>query len=257
MMNMYFYIMFFIIGTIFGSFFNLVGLRVPRNEPITFARSHCENCKHILKWYELIPLFSFIIQKGKCTYCKKKLSWFYPFTELATGILFLVSFYSFNFSYDLILALTISSVFILIIVSDLTYLIIPDCFIIIPSIIILFTIFLKLGIKEALISLGYGIIGFLIMYLIMLLGNFLFKKESLGGADIKLMFLAGLVLDPMLLIVVIFLASIIALPVSIFLLIKNNEHVIPYGPFLSVGILIVFFMKLDIIEIFERVLKFF
>ena len=95
------------------------------------------------------------------------------------------------------------------------------------------------------------------MYLIMLLGNKLFKKESLGGADIKLMFLVGLTLDPMLSIVVIFLASFIALPVSLYLLLKNNEHIIPYGPFLMIGLLIVYFTKLTIVDIFNKILTFF
>ena len=95
------------------------------------------------------------------------------------------------------------------------------------------------------------------MYLIMLIGNYMFKKESLGGADIKLMFLVGLTLDPLMLVIVIFLASIIALPVSLFLLLKNQEHIIPYGPFIMVGLLIVFFTKLNIYEIFEKTLQFF
>ena len=92
------------------------------------------------------------------------------------------------------------------------------------------------------------------MYLVMLLGNMLFKKESLGGADIKLMFLVGLSLNPFLLIIVVFLSAIIALPVSLILLVKNKEHVIPYGPFIMMGLLIVYFTKLSITEIFEKVL---
>ena len=256
-MKIYYYIMFFIIGTIFGSFYNLVGMRVPNGESISFPRSHCDTCKHTLKWYELIPIISFIIQKGKCNNCHAKLSIFYPLTEIFSGILFFISFYSFGFSYDLIISLTIVSAFILIVVSDLHYLMIPDRFIIIPSIIIFIVTILNKGLIDAFIQVGYGIIGFSIMYLIMLLGNFLFKKESLGGGDIKLMFLVGLVLDPMLIIVVIFLASIIALPVSLFLLIKNNEHVIPYGPFLMIGLLLVYFTKLNITEIFEKVLTLF
>ena len=92
------------------------------------------------------------------------------------------------------------------------------------------------------------------MYLIMLLGNHIFKKESLGGADIKLMFLVGLTLDPMLAIIVLFLSSIIALPVSLIILLKNKEHVIPYGPFIVLGLLIVFYTKYDIRLIFEKLL---
>ena len=241
-------------GTILGSFFNVLGMRIPRKEDVLFSRSHCENCNHILKWYELIPIISFIIQKGKCRECQTKLSYFYPFSEFFLGILFLVSYYSFGFSYELIIALTLSSTFILVMVSDLNYLLIPDRFIIIPSIIIFLVTILNKGIMESLIQIGYGIISFSFMYLVMLLGNFIFKKESLGGADIKLMFLVGLSLSPLLSVVVILLESIIALPVSIFLLMKNKEHVIPYGPFLMVGLLIVYFTKMNIEEIFIKIL---
>ncbi|MBQ8891557.1 MAG: prepilin peptidase [Bacilli bacterium] len=256
-MMMYYYVMFFIVGTIFGSYFNLVATRIPMGKSTVTPRSHCENCNHQLKWYELIPILSFIIQKGKCRNCHAELSVNYLLTELFTGILFVVSFYSFKFSYDLIIALTLSSTLILIIVSDLNYLIIPDRFIIIPSIIIFIVTIVSRGIQNALIQVGYGVISFAIMYLVMLLGNFLFKKESLGGADIKLMFLVGLTLNPMLSIIVIFLASFIALPISLILLVKNKEHVIPYGPFLMIGFLIVFFMKMEVSEIFEMVLHLF
>ncbi len=249
--------MIFIFGLCFGSFYNVVALRTPNGESINKPRSHCPYCGKFLKWYELIPVLSFVIQKGKCRSCHHKLSLFYPFIELGTAILFTVSYYSFGFSYELIIALTLVSVFMLVIVSDLTYLIIPDRFIFVPAIVIILVNFLNLGIKGGLIQIGYGILAFLIMYLIMLLGNFLFKKESLGGADIKLMLLAGLALDPMLAIVVIFLASFIALPVSIFLLIRNNDHVIPFGPFITLSILTVYFTKLNIREIFEKILTFF
>ena len=257
MMKAYYYIMFFIIGTIFGSFYNVVGSRIPKGESINKPGSHCEYCNHSLKWYELIPILSFIFLKGKCKNCHKKLSFFYPFSELATGLLFLISYHSFGFSLDLIISLTLVSTFIIVIISDLTYLIIPDRFIVIPSIIVFIITFIQKGLINSLIQIGYGIIAFIFMYLVMLLGNKLFKKESLGGADIKLMFLVGLTLDPMLSIVVIFLASFIALPISLFLLLKNNEHIIPYGPFLMIGLLIVYFTKLSIIDIFNNVLKLF
>lgn len=255
-MELYYLLMFFLIGTIFGSFYNVVGSRIPKGESIMAPGSHCEYCNHSLAWYELIPIFSFLFLKGKCKNCGKKLSLFYPFTELATGLLFLVSYHSFGFHLELIISLTLVSAFIVILVSDLNYLLIPDRFIVIPSVIIFVITILEKGILASLIQVGYGILGFSFMYFVMLLGNKLFGKESLGGADIKLMFLVGLVLDPMLSIVVVFLASFIALPVSLFLLIKNKEHVIPYGPFLMIGLLIVYFMKLNIIEIFERLIHF-
>lgn len=256
-MQAYYYFIFFIFGICIGSFYNVLGMRLPNNESIIKPKSHCPKCGHELNWYELIPLLSFIIQKGKCRSCKTKLSLFYPFIELSTGILFLVSYHSFGFDLELITSLVLVSLFMVVIVSDLSYLIIPDSFIVVPSILILIVKIIQDGIVSGLIQIGYGVVCFLIMYLIMLLGNKLFKKESLGGADIKLMFLVGLTLDPMLAVIVIFLASIIALPVSLFLLIKNNEHVIPFGPFIVLGLLIVYFTKLDIVEIFNKLLTIF
>ena len=136
-----YYIIFFIFGLCFGSFFNVVGMRIPNGESINHPRSHCPKCNHVLKWYELIPILSFIFLRGKCKNCHAKLSYFYPFTELAAGILFVICYHSFGLSSDLIIALTLCSMFLVVIVSDLTYLIIPDSFIVIPSIIIIITYF--------------------------------------------------------------------------------------------------------------------
>lgn len=256
-MELYIYIMFFIFGVCLGSFYNVLGMRLPKGESIVKPKSHCPKCQHELTWYELIPIISFLIQKGKCRKCHTKLSLFYPIIELSTGILFLISYHSFAFRLELLTSLILVSLFMIVIVSDLTYLIIPDRFIFIPAILIFIIKIVQSGITIALLQLGYGIISFLIMYLVMILGNFLFKKESLGGADIKLMFLVGLVLDPIRSIMVIFIASITALPVSLILLLKNKEHVIPYGPFIIFGLLIIYFTKLDLLEILTNLLNFF
>lgn len=256
-MEVFIYIIFFLFGTVLGSFFNVLGFRIPNNESIIKPGSHCMKCNHTLNWYELIPIVSYIFQKGKCRDCHEKISILYPFIELATGILFFVSYYSMGFSYDLIIALSLVSLFMVVIVSDLTYLIIPDSFIIIPSIIIFIVKIINLGIIQALYSLIYGLFAFSLMFLIMKLGNKLFNKESMGGADIKLMFIVGLTLDPMLAVIVIFLASVVALPVSFIILIKNKEHVIPFGPFIILSLLIVYFTKFDIMQIFNNILDFF
>ena len=256
-MNLYIYIMFFIFGLCLGSFYNVLGMRLPNGESIIKPKSHCPKCNHELSWYELIPVLSFLIQKGKCRNCHTKLSLFYPIIELSTGILFLISYHSFGFSIEILISLILVSLFMIVIVSDLSYLIIPDSFIFLPAILIFIIKIFQSGITNALIQLGYGGISFLMMYLVMLLGNFLFKKESLGGADIKLMFLVGLVLDPIRSIMVIFIASITALPVSLILLVKNKEHVIPYGPFIVFGLLTIYFTKLDLLEIFTKILNFF
>lgn len=94
-----------------------------------------------------------------------------------------------------------------------------------------------------------GLIAFLIMYIIKLFGDFLFKKESMGGGDIKLMFLVGMTIGVPLAIISIFLASIIGLPIALILLKKKSSHVIPFGPFLSVATLLLFFLNWNWIDI--------
>ena len=245
-------ISFFIIGITFGSFYNVLGLRVPKNESIVYPGSHCVRCGHELKWYELIPVFSYLFLLGKCRNCKEKISLMYPLIELLTGILFAISYYSFGFSYELFISLIIISLLSLVIVSDVTYMIIPDSFIFIAAVLITILKFLQTGIIDGFISIGYGVISFVILYLIMLLGNKLFKKESLGGADIKLFFVVGLIFPPLISMFTLVVACFVAFPVSLFLYFKNKENIIPFGPFIVLATLFVYFTKLD----FDKVLDF-
>ena len=240
-------IIFFILGTILGSFYAVIGYRLPKHESVVKpSHSYCDNCHKRLAWYELIPLLSYIIQLGKCRKCHQSIPVMLPFVELVTGALFAVSYYSYGFSYELIIALVLVSLFSIVIVSDLTYMIIPDEVTFTCCIIIAVVNFLNLGIKGGLLQIGSGIVTFMAMYLIMLLGNYIFKKETLGGADIKLMLVAGLSLSPILGIMVIFIASAIALPVSILIYVVSREHALPFGPFIVAAILLFFLLKIDI-----------
>lgn len=249
MIELLYYLIFFILGSVFGSFYNVLGLRLPNNESVVFPSSHCPKCNHELKWYELIPILSFIFLKGRCKECKEKISLLYPLNELFCGILFVVSYYSYGFSLELIIALTLSSLLILVIASDLTYMIIPDSFTIVSSLIIIGVKLLSAGVMDTLASIGYGILSFGIMYLIMELGTWLFKKDCMGGADIKLMFVVGLVLDPLLAMLVIVIASVLALPGALYAYFKNKEHMIPFGPFLVLGLLILYFTKFNMYDL--------
>ncbi len=248
-MRVVYIICFFILGMVLGSFYNVLGLRIVRKESIIKPKSHCEKCGHVLSWYELIPVFSYLFLKGRCRNCKTKLSYLYPFSEFFCGLLFAISFYSFGFSPELIISLTLSSLLIIVTVSDITYMIIPDRFIIISGVIILLTKLIFFDFNSFLMSLLYGMLAFMIMYLIMKLGDYIFKKETLGGADVKLMFIVGICLEPFLALLVIIVASMIALPISLVLLVKEKEHAIPFGPFILIGTMIVFLTKLDGIKI--------
>ena len=111
-------ISFFIIGTVLGSFYNVLGYRVPLNKSIVYPGSFCPRCGHDLKWYELIPVISYIFLGGKCRNCKQPISLMYPFIELFCGILFMVSYYSFGFSGNLFISLILVSLLCIVIVSD-------------------------------------------------------------------------------------------------------------------------------------------
>ncbi len=254
-MEVLYLVMFFLFGSVFGSFYNVLATRIHNHESIIYPPSHCERCHHHLSWYELIPILSFIIQKGECRECHMKLPKMYLFSEIGCGILFAISYYSFGFSYQLIIALILSSTMIVVTVSDLNYLEIPNRFIIVPSILILIVKLIFEGLSEFLFAIAGGVLAFLIMFMIMKIGEFIFKKECLGGADVKLMFLVGILLHPLLTLLVIILASFIALPVSLFLLFRNKESVIPFGPFIVLGLLIIFFMKIDVMKVLNFLLQ--
>ncbi|MEG1495459.1 MAG: prepilin peptidase [Bacilli bacterium] len=252
-MNITYYIFFFIFGAVMGSFYHVVASRlsIPNGSILEPKRSYCPNCNHSLKWYELIPIVSYLLQLGKCRHCHKPISIMYMFIELTTGLLFLLSYHSFGISLELIIALALVSFLSIVIVSDLNYLIIPDEVTLTISIIIMVVNLFLYGIGPSLLKLGSGILLFVFMYLLMKLGNFLFKAESLGGGDIKLMFVVGLVVNPLIGLVVIFLASFIALPISLILYYINKEKVIPFGPFIIVSLVLVFFMKIDLNSIYN------
>ena len=239
-MYIYWLIIFFFIGTLMGSFYTVVGIRSGKNEDYVTTRSRCDNCNHLLSPLDLVPIFSFLFLRGKCRYCHKKIDSLSTFMELFSGILYSLSFYVFGFSYELLIALGIISLLIIIIVSDTTYYIIPDEVLIFMSVYFFIFITLNEGIKSSLISLLNGILLFSIMYLIMLVGNKMFKKESLGGGDIKLMFIFGMILGPLLGIVSIFIGSCLALPISLIITIKKKKNIIPFGPFLLIALTLLY-----------------
>jgi len=235
----------FIVGTIFGSFYNVVGYRTPKGKSIISPPSHCPNCNHKLKALDLIPILSYLIGKGKCRYCNKKISLFYPFFETLTGILFVLTYISFGFNINIIIPITFISMLIIVIISDYKFMIIPDSILLTFSLIIIVEILLIYGPIILLKHLLSAILAFLTMWALKKLGDFLFKKESMGGGDIKLLGTFGLVIGYPMAILSIFLASIIALPPSIITLKDNDDHIIPFGPFLAIAAIIIILAQID------------
>ena len=244
-MFIYLSILFFIVGTIFGSFYNVVGYRVPLGQSLLYPSSHCTNCNHKLAPYELIPIFSFLFLGGKCHNCKQKISWFYPIFEFLSGLSFILSFMIFGLTLECLLSILFMSMLIIIIISDYQTMIIPDEILIVFTVLILIVEFLIGGFPKVGISLLNGVGSFIFMLLLKLFGDFIFKKESMGGGDIKLLGVYGIVLGFSISIVSVFLAAIIGLPISLIILNKKKSHEIPFGPFLAISAMILFLCKID------------
>lgn len=245
-MELIYIVFWFVLGVCFGSFFHVVGYRLPKGESLLHPkRSYCSECGHELKTIDLVPIFSFLLCRRRCRYCKKKISWFYFFLEVMTGCLYAGSFYLFGFSYEFFMMLVLVSMFSVILVSDSLYYIIPDEVIVTGGLLLIIGCFVNFGLKEVFINIGNGVLMFLFMYLIMVVGKLLLKKECLGGADVKLLFISGFVLGPFLSFCVIFLSSVFALPVAIGGYLIRKENILPYGPFIMFAIVFLFGMRMD------------
>ena len=242
-MNLVLLIIFFILGTCMGSFYTVVGTHLASEEDFLFNHSECDSCGHKLNFLDMVPILSYILLGGKCRYCKKKIDPLSTYMELFSGILYATAFYVFYDGYELFIALGIISLLLIVIVTDVSYMIIPDELLVFMSIYFIVFQLLNIGVIDTLKAIGSGILLFVIMYVIMLIGNKIFNKESLGGGDIKMMFIFGLLLGPLVGILSIFVGSIIALPISLFLLVKEKENVIPFGPFLLISLTLLYFTQ--------------
>lgn len=242
-------ILLFILGACLGSFYLVIGMRLPVGGNVVNSRSVCDHCKKELKWWHLIPIFSYIILGGKCYYCKKKVSILNLLYELSTGFLFLYGYYKFGISYEFYRFLIVASLMMIIFASDFTYMIINDSPIIVASVLMFILRFYYNGIKDALIALVCGIALFLAMYLIKIIGDKLFQKESLGGGDIKFAFAIGIIVGYKLGLCTLILSCFMAIPycTAAIMLKKNNE--VPYGPFLAASLFITaaFAYKFDLL----------
>lgn len=252
---MFVYIFLFISGAVFASFIHLYVTRTLKNESIVMPPSHCTNCNHNLKWYELIPVLSYIIQKGKCTKCGYNIGKDSFISEIFLGLLFVIVYIRYGLTYESLLGFVIASTLLSVCLSDFKEMIILDSTIITSGILSYIIIFAELGIRGVYKSFLYGVFAFVLFFLIKILGDKIFKRESLGGGDIKLAFIMGSILPYDLFLVVLMFASTIALPYAIYISYQKSRRELPFGPFLVIGLLIVFLFKNDIIDLLSIIVK--
>ena len=217
----------FIFGLVLGSFFNVVGLRVPLKESVVRPPSHCTSCKRQLTALDLVPVLSFLFLGGKCRSCGQKISWIYPLMELITGVLFAFAYWKLGFSAELFVALLLISLLVIIVVSDFVYMLIPN------KVLLFFLPLLVVGRVISPLSPWWDsivgtLVGFGILYCIAVL-----SRGGMGGGDIKLFFLLGLVLGTIHALLTLFLAAVIGMIVGIVVLKvrgQGRKTPIPFGP---------------------------
>lgn len=231
----------FILGTILGSFYLVVGTRLPKNEDVIKSRSKCDSCQKTLKWYNLIPIFSYIFQRGRCSSCGEKISIDHFLVELITGLLFLFASFYYPIGYNFYISLIVISLMIIIFISDFKYMVILDSPLVVSAILVVILKLIYLGFHNCLFSIISAISMFVVMMLIERIGTTVLKKESLGGGDIKFSFIIGLILGFRLGIVTLVLSTFLALPYAVASVKVMKSHEFPYGPFLAGALFIVFF----------------
>lgn len=229
-------ILIFIIGLIIGSFLNVCIYRIPREESIVFPPSHCPNCKLNLKWKDLIPLISYAVLRGRCRYCKARISPVYPFIEFLNAFLYLLIYFKYGLSLEFIKFAFLTSLVIVIGVIDYFTTDIYTNTIIVGLIVgIAFAIISFFVEGSIMIYIIGSLIGGGVISLIILLTN------GMGWGDAELLFIIGLFLGVRLTLVTLFLSFIIggiAGGVLIILKIKSRKDYIPFGPFISIGAVI-------------------
>ncbi|MHC2994420.1 MAG: prepilin peptidase [Candidatus Atribacteria bacterium] len=233
-------ILIFILGLIVGSFSNVCIYRIPINESIIYPASHCPKCRSSIKPIDNIPLLSYILLKGRCRNCGSRIPIQYPVVEFLTGIIYILMFLIYGLTLQSLIYIILASAVIIIAFIDLNEQIVPDI-ISLPGI----GAGLILSFFVPYISFINSVLGVLvgggIILIIGLVGSVIFKKEAIGGGDVKLAAMIGAFLGWRYIIISLFLGFFLGALAGILLVlskIKSREDMIPFGPFIALGSII-------------------
>ena len=243
------YIFIFLFGIVIGSFLNVCIYRIPMHETIVSERSHCMKCGYQLAWYDLVPLFSWLALRGRGRKCKASISPQYPIVEAVNGVLYVLIFWVKDF--------TLESVFYCFLVSAL----------IVLSVIDWRTYEIPIGINIFILTLGVihlltdlknwpiYIIGFFSVSIFLFLIVVLSKGRAMGGGDVKLMAVAGLLIGWQNIVLALFLGCIIGSVIHIIRMkVSDAESMLAMGPYLSVGIFIAAMWGNDMISWYTNIM---
>ncbi len=225
-------------GVAIGSFLNVVIYRLPREIGFAGGRSLCPDCGSRLRWYHNIPVLSFIFLRGKCGFCKEKIPWRYPLVELINGLAWMYFWHYLGLTPGFFVWAAFVSILLVIFFIDIDHQIIPDSITLPGILLFLAASFLPggIGIVPALIGM---LIGGGSLYIIALIGDWLFKKESMGGGDIKMAAMLGAFLGWKKVLLVFLFSAVIGLIVSLAIMALSpkmrESRMVPFGPFLALA----------------------
>jgi leader peptidase (prepilin peptidase) / N-methyltransferase len=239
-----------IFGALVGSFLNVCIFRLPKEESIVWPGSHCPHCKNPIKFYDNIPLISYIFLKGRCRHCHSPISFQYPLIEGITALGSFILFMKFGLSLSYLFYFSFVAALIVITVIDLYHQIIPDV-ISLPGI----GVGLLASLITPQITLFNSLIGILMgggsLFLVATVYQWLFKREGMGGGDVKLLAMIGAFLGWKAVILTILSSSLIGSIMGIIVMVlkgKDFKYAIPFGPFLSLGAVISLFYGENLIR---------
>jgi leader peptidase (prepilin peptidase)/N-methyltransferase len=237
MENLLIEIIIFIIGICIGSFLNVVIYRVPKEENIAYPPSHCPKCNAKLKPWHNIPIISYIFLKGKCAYCREKISIRYPIVELLTGFIAVLVYNKMGLDIYSVITFIVFSLFLALSMIDFDYKAVPDSLNLLALTLSFFTSpDILENFKNALLLMGG-------MSLIRYYVSFFIKREAMGEGDIILAGSMGALLGVKLSLFAIFIASFIAIFTSLYNRIFKKDLELPFIPFLALGTFIVWYFS--------------
>jgi leader peptidase (prepilin peptidase)/N-methyltransferase len=233
-----------LLGLAVGSFLNVVIYRLPRRKSLIRPRSSCPGCGSEIRWYHNVPLLSYLMLRGRCRQCGVKISPRYPLVEACTALLFLFFFWRYGLSVTTVGFWLFGAALLAVFFIDLEHQLIPDM-ITIPGVgvgVVLAVVSDHLSVLSSLTGVLAGGGSFLLLAWV---GQRLFKKESLGGGDIKLAAMMGAFVGPLRIFLVFVLSAVLGLLVSLVVLMISTrfrrERLLPFGPFLVLAALLVVF----------------
>ncbi len=238
-------ILFFVIGAMVGSFLNVCIHRIPVGESLLFPPSHCPKCGKNIKWFDNIPILSYIVLMGRCGSCRRRIPIRYLIVEVLTATLILLLYLKFGISAKFFIYSVFTSALITVTFIDIATNEIPDQISLGGLVLglVLSAVFPILfdttSRTESLINSASGALaGGLTIYAMGMLGTLIFKKEAMGGGDVKLMAMIGAFLGWKLALFTFFIAPIFGASVGLFMKMRNGRETIAYGPYLSLAAVI-------------------